>query len=358
MAAREATVPATTPREIHPWVAEQERRVRFGVFSGPLSDWPALRSWVRDSERLGFDSFWIADHTMGFPVDCWTALTVVAVHTERLRLGSLVSCVYYRPAALLARMAADVDRMSGGRLVLGLGAGDIPDEFAQLGLPYPPFPARAAALAETVALVRGLWGAAPVTMAGGHARADHARLATRPVQIPHVPLLIAGGGERVTLRQVAAHADACNFGANGAAGGAWGLPEVRRKLAVLDAHCAAVGRSPAAVLRSHVSWAVLAETEAAVEAKLAARPNLAGAVEAAREPGLPRRLTVYYRIPSLEHVANITVAGTPAQLVAYYQALAGAGMRYFIVNVGSDPEALRLLGEAVMPHLRDAGRAA
>jgi alkanesulfonate monooxygenase SsuD/methylene tetrahydromethanopterin reductase-like flavin-dependent oxidoreductase (luciferase family) len=354
MAARERTVPATTPSGIHPWVAEQEGRVRFGVFGGPLADWPALRTWVRDSERLGFDSFWIADHPLLFSADCWTTLAALAVHTERLRLGSLVSCVYYRPAALLARIAADVDRLSGGRLVLGLGAGDIPGEFAQLGLTYPPFPARAAALAETVALVRGLWGEAPVTLRGEYVRAEGARLATRPVQAPHVPLLIAGGGERVTLRQVAEHADMCNFGANGAAGGAWGLPEVRRKLAALREHCAVVGRPPAAVLRSHVSWVVLAETEAAVEAKLATRADRAEMLEAPREPGLPRRLTSYYRFPSIEHVANIIVAGTPPQLVAYYRALAGAGMRYFIVSVGSDPEALRLLGEAVMPHVSDA----
>jgi alkanesulfonate monooxygenase SsuD/methylene tetrahydromethanopterin reductase-like flavin-dependent oxidoreductase (luciferase family) len=104
---------------------------------------------------------------MVYPVDCWTTLAALAVHTERLRLGSLVSCVYYRPAALLARMAADVDRLSGGRLVLGLGVGDIPHEFAQLGLTEPPFPERAAALAETIALVRGLWDEAPVTLRGG-----------------------------------------------------------------------------------------------------------------------------------------------------------------------------------------------
>jgi alkanesulfonate monooxygenase SsuD/methylene tetrahydromethanopterin reductase-like flavin-dependent oxidoreductase (luciferase family) len=144
-----AAVPATTPRAIHPWVAEQARRVRFGVYNGPLADWPALRVWAQDVERLGFDSLWIGDHTTFYPVDCWTTLAAVAVHTERLRLGPLVSCVYYRPPALLARMAADVDRLSGGRLVLGLGIGDIPKEFQQLGLAEPPFPERAAALTET-----------------------------------------------------------------------------------------------------------------------------------------------------------------------------------------------------------------
>src|SRR5262249_33173194 len=117
----------------------------------------------------------------------------------------------------------------------GLGAGDFHKEFAQLGLADPPFRERAAALSETITLVRRLWTGAPATLHGVHVRADDARLATCPVQVPHVPLLLAGGGERVTLRQVAAHADACNFGPSDATGAAWGLPEVRRKLAALDA---------------------------------------------------------------------------------------------------------------------------
>jgi alkanesulfonate monooxygenase SsuD/methylene tetrahydromethanopterin reductase-like flavin-dependent oxidoreductase (luciferase family) len=176
------------------------------------------------------------------------------------------------------------------------------------------------------------------------------------VQTPHVPLLIAGGGERITLRQVAEHADMCNFGPNGATGSAWGLPEVRRKLAALDAHCAAVGRPSEAVLRSHIAWVVVAETEAAVEAALAARPNRADMVEAPREPGLPRRLTAYYRSPSIEHVANVTVAGTPPQLVAYYRALIAAGLRYFVVSPSGDPETVRLMADAVVPQLVSAER--
>jgi len=348
----EVALPATTPRAVHPWVAEQARRIRFGIGTGPTSSWSDLRAWVQTIERLGFDSFWLGDHPMG-GADCWTTLAALAAHTERLRLGPLVSCVYYRPAGLLARQAADVDRLSRGRLVLGLGAGDIPHEFAQLGLAYPPFRERATALAETIALVRGLWAAdgAPVTLRGAHVRAEAARLGSRPVQMPHVPLLIAGGGERITLRQVAEHADACNFGPNGATGSAWDLPDVQRKLAALDAHCAAVGRPPAAVLRSHIAWVVLRETDAAVEAALAARPNRADMREAAGEPTLPRRLTAYYRLPSLEHVANVTVAGTPRQLVAYYRALIAAGVRYFVVVPYGDSETVRLLAEAVAPHL-------
>jgi alkanesulfonate monooxygenase SsuD/methylene tetrahydromethanopterin reductase-like flavin-dependent oxidoreductase (luciferase family) len=353
MAAGATTVPTTTPRAVHPWVAEGARRVRFGVFSGPTADWPALRAWAQAAERLGFDSLWLSDHPMLQPVDCWTALAALAVHTERLRLGPLVSCVYYRPPALLARMAADVDRLSSGRLVLGLGAGDIAAEFAQLGVTAPPFATRAAAVAETVTLVRGLWGETPVTLEGTYVRAAAARLATRPVQRPHVPLLIAGGGERVTLRQVAAHADMCNFGPSDGTGRAWGLAEVRRKLAAVERHCADLGRPAAAVLRSHLGAVVLGETEAAVEAKLAAQPGRAALVEAERGAGRPRRLTAHQRLPSGEEVARVTVAGTPPQLLAHYRDLVAAGMRYFIARCGQDEETLRLLAEAVLPGLNE-----
>jgi alkanesulfonate monooxygenase SsuD/methylene tetrahydromethanopterin reductase-like flavin-dependent oxidoreductase (luciferase family) len=349
MAARPATVPASTPREIHPWVAEGAQRIRFGVFGGPSTEWSALLAWVQTIERLGFDSFWLGDHTMDSAGDCWTTLAALATHTSRLRLGPLVSCIYYRPPALLARQAADVDRLSGGRLVLGLGIGDIPQEFKQLGLGEPPLRERAVAMAETIALVRGLWSGQPVTLHGRFVRATDARLGTCPVQQPHVPLLIAGGGERVTLRQVAEHADVCNFGPSGAMGSAWELTDVRRKLAALRRHCEDVGRPAAAVLRSYICPVAAGETEAAVAAKLAARADADQLSEAEPEPGMPRQFTTRYRRPGAEHIAHRFVAGTPPQLVAYYQALVAAGMRYFIVS--GDGETLRLLAEEVIPHL-------
>jgi alkanesulfonate monooxygenase SsuD/methylene tetrahydromethanopterin reductase-like flavin-dependent oxidoreductase (luciferase family) len=344
-------VPASTPSAIHPWVAEGRQRVRFGLYNGPRADWAALRAWAQHAETLGFDSLWIADHTMHSPADCWTTLAVLAAGTTRIRLGSLVSCIYYRPPALLARVAADVDRLSGGRLTLGVGVGDIPKEFQQLGLPEPPFRARAQALAETIALVRGLWSEEPATLHGTYVHADDAHLATRPVQQPHVPLLIAGGGERITLRQVAEHADMCNFGPNGAAGSAWGLDEVRRKLAALRRHCAAVGRPYDAVLRSHWGSVLVGATDDAVEALLAALSARTRLTELPQEPGLPRHFTTHYTVPSVEDVAYVITAGTPAQLVAYYRALVQAGMQYFIVPLGNDPETVRLFAEQVVPQV-------
>jgi alkanesulfonate monooxygenase SsuD/methylene tetrahydromethanopterin reductase-like flavin-dependent oxidoreductase (luciferase family) len=288
---------------------------------------------------------------MLLPADAWTTLAAVAVTVPRLRLGTGVSCIYYRPPALLARMAADVDRFSGGRLVLGLGVGDLPKEFQQLGLAEPPFRTRAAAMAETIEFLRGVWSEARMTMHGSYVHAEDAALASRPVQQPYVPLLIGGGGERVTLRQVAQYADMCNFGPTAGMGSAWGVAEVRRKLAALEQHCADLGRPYEAVLRSHVSSPTIAATEEAVEAKLATRADRATMTEDDREPGRPRQFTTHYRYPTVEHFTYKVTAGTPAQMVAYYRDLIDAGMQYFIVGCGQDAEVLRVLAEEVIPHL-------
>jgi alkanesulfonate monooxygenase SsuD/methylene tetrahydromethanopterin reductase-like flavin-dependent oxidoreductase (luciferase family) len=321
---------AAPPPGVHPWVAEQDRRVRFGV--GPQrADWPALRDWVGHLEALGFDSFWVQDHP-STSTDCWTTLAALAVATSTIRLGTSVSCVYYRSPWLLARQAADVDRLSGGRLVLGLGIGDRPEEFRQAGVEWPPTAARQRALDETVHIVRGLWRGEPFTYAGEHFRVEEARQVWGPVQQPYVPLLIAGGGERGTLRQVAAHADMCNFGGHEHTGTARTLDDVRRKLGALRRHCAAAGRPPEAILRSHIALPlILAPTPEALRAKLDALP--APTRESRNRGGL--------------------VAGTPGEAVAYYRELVAAGMRYFIAATG-DRETVDLLAEHVMPALAPA----
>lgn len=301
---------ASPPRGIHPWVAAGQGQVRFGIAHGPqLSPamaWPALIAFVRDAEALGFDSFWLGDHPTYLP-ECWTGLALLAGQTAAIRLGTLVSCVAYRPIGLLARLARDVDDASGGRLVLGLGAGDDAAEFARLGLAWGTLAARQAALEAGSIALRGLLG-------------DNSP----------IPILIAGGGERVTLRQVAQYADMANFGAHPHVGSAFSGDDVRRKLAALRDHCAALGRPYEAILRSH--WAgpvVVAPSAAAVRAKLD------------RLPG-----------PLLAAFQSSMIAGTPDEVSATYRALIAAGMQYCIaVIVGDDRETLQLLAEQVRPAL-------
>jgi len=325
------TAAATLLASPHPWVAAGDGAVRFAIAYGPRADWAEVRDFVQLVEALGFDSYWTMDHpASGF--DAWSCLSALAAVTTRIRLGPLVSCVFYRSPAMLARLAADVDRVSGGRLVLGLGGGNHAREFAKLGLPFPSTTERLAAVAETVQVIRGLWGEEPFTVAGEQGQGDPGPVRPGPIQQPRVPVLIAGGGEKVTLRQVAAFADASNFSPHAMAGSAYGAEDVQRKLAALRGHCDTLGRPYAAILRTQVVVpVVLAATPSALAAKLAVIPETV------------RR-----------GYASSTLSGLPEDAVAYYQRLVGAGLNYFIAGIyGNDTETVRLLVEQVVPALHD-----
>jgi alkanesulfonate monooxygenase SsuD/methylene tetrahydromethanopterin reductase-like flavin-dependent oxidoreductase (luciferase family) len=134
-------------RRDHPWVQNQRREPRFGLAWAPFPDpdWATGRDLVQMAEALGYDSYWCMDHPT-HAVDCWTRLAALATCTRTIRLGPLVSCVHFRSPAMLARVAADVDRLGDGRLVLGVGIGDLPWEFERLGLPFAETSVRQAAL--------------------------------------------------------------------------------------------------------------------------------------------------------------------------------------------------------------------
>src|SRR5262249_42980805 len=156
------TTLAAAGRPIHPWVAEGQKTIRFGVsLVDPRADWAAYIKKVQQAEVLGFDTIWVPDHPALY-ADCWTTLAALAVQTQTIRLG-LVNCVPFRNPALLARLAADVDRLSNGRLVLGLGIGDDEQEAAQLGFSFPHPRERQQALEEAVQIILGLWGPTPFT---------------------------------------------------------------------------------------------------------------------------------------------------------------------------------------------------
>ncbi len=324
-------------RPTHPWVTAGGGTVRFGVAQlTPLVDWSAYLRVVEAAEALGFDSYWTYDHpTFGF--DCWTTLAAVAAVTRTIRVGTLTTCIYYRNPAVFARMAADVDRISQGRLVLGLGIGDDPNEFAQLGLAVPPVPTRQQALEEVVQIVQGLWSAPTFSLQGAHFQVAGASAAPGPLQQPHVPLLIAGGGERVTLRQVAQYADVSNMVASPLAGSAFTPEDVRRKYAILHRECEAVGRPYESILRTYLDLPViLGETREAVDAKVATMP------------------------PPLRALFQTSLlAVTVDEAIAHYQGLVAAGVQYFMATLwGHDLETLRLLAERVIPAVNGAGATA
>ncbi len=315
-------------RPAHPWVAAGRDKIRFAIGGGAFPEWSQRLEFVQQAEELGFDAVWANDHPTRI-IDCWTTLAALATGTKTIRLLSFVSCIYYHSPAMIARMATDVDRLSNGRLVLGIGIGDDTEEFAQLDIRFPSTRERQAALEEAIAIIRGLWGTAPFTYHGKHFQVTNAQISPPPVQQPYVPLLLAGGGEHVTLKQVARFADMSNFGAHEWTGSAFALEDVQRKYQALRRHCEAVGRPYDSVLRSYFTpLLVLAATQSAVESKMSG-----------------------IRLNPKERYTPFV--GTPRAAIAHYQALIDAGAQYFLANVsGNDIETKRLLAEQVLPELR------
>jgi len=312
---------------VHPWASGGAQRVRFGILVTRQS-WPVMHDLAQMAEGLGFDSFWRTDHPM-VGHDGWTTLAALAAVTRTIRLGTQVSCVAYRSPVLLARMAADIDAISHGRLVLGLGSGDMPREFQQLGLAYPTIQERQAALEEAIRIIRPLVRGETVTFAGYH-RADGAVLRPPPVQQPYIPLLIGGGGERTTLRYVAQYADMSSMAGASWAGGAYTPTDAGHKFQVLQRRCEEAGRPYGSILRSTVfSPLILAETPAAIQAKL---------------DQFPKTL--------LASMEQTVVATTPGEAIKRIQALVDVGFQYFVCTIsGNDVETLTLLAQQVIPNM-------
>ena len=315
----------------HPWVEDSGGDVRFGVANGPRGDWSALSEFVAALEELDFDSFWSSDHPVP-SAGCWTTLAGLAATTKRIRLGSLVACIYYQNPVVLARTALDIDVMSGGRLVVGLGIGDIEREFSQMGIPWRSTPERQQALDEAIGLLRQLWGETPTPPAQKHFAVSAPPLPPGPAQHPRIPLLIAGGGEKVTLRQVAQHADASNFGEHAYTGGVQGEEAIGRRIAVLGQHCQTFVRPVESVLRTHTTYPLVIAASAA---------DVADKIE--------RFLPHWVR----DITRDTIVAGTPADVIDHFERLVRAGLQYFIAFVyGNDLETIRLLAEEVVPEVR------
>jgi alkanesulfonate monooxygenase SsuD/methylene tetrahydromethanopterin reductase-like flavin-dependent oxidoreductase (luciferase family) len=318
----------------HPWVAEAAQGPRFGLLFGGMPDWSAFQDWVQTVEALGFDSLWAADHPLLSASSSWTTLGALAEVTRTVRLGTLVSCASYRHPVVLARDASEVDRISGGRVVIGLGSGDAPEEFRQMGLVCPSIQERQAVLEEVLQIVTALLRGETVTHSGKYFQIHGARIPLTGVQQPRVPILVAGGGPRTTLRLVAQYADACNLGAASWAGSGFTVEDNRNKLAILDRHCADAARSAESVLRTCVGGILfLAETDEAARVKLGQLP--------------PWVIAGSEGLPGLE---QLVFAGTPEQAVAHMSGLVAAGFQYLICRVfESDSETLQLLAKRVVP---------
>jgi F420-dependent oxidoreductase-like protein len=217
----------------------------------PGRSWVEVVDLVRHVEILGWRGAYVCDHFMPYDADGrpvngamlegWTTLAALAGRTERLRLGTLVLGCTYRHPAVVANMAATLDHATGGRFVLGLGAGGQVNEHAAYGLALPPVGKRLDAFAEACAVIRSLLREPRTTLHGDHYQLSDAPCDPKPVQTP-LPLLIGGGGERRTLRIAAEFGDEWHV---------WATPnEFRHKSNVLDRHCADLGRDPSTIKRA------------------------------------------------------------------------------------------------------------
>jgi len=233
-------------------------RPSFGIMTAPMQvDYhDMLRVWREADTLEAIEHAWLFDHLMpigGDPdgpiLEGWTLLSALAAQTRRLRLGLLVTSNRFRPPAVLAKIAATVDVVSGGRLEFGIGAGSRPShplarrEYDAHGLPFHDAAHAVASLAEACTVIRRLWTATePFDFAGTHVQLTGAFGNPKPVQRPHPPILI-GGRSAATLRVVAEHADRWNI-----PGG--DIDDVRARSALLDRYCAEIGRDPASITRS------------------------------------------------------------------------------------------------------------
>lgn len=256
----------------------------------------------------GFTTLWLEDHFQWDGaidnLECLSTLIYLAAAYPRFKVGTLVLGQSYRNPALVAKMAANIQILSGGRMILGLGAGWKEDEYRAYGYPFPPTRVRMAQLEEAVQVIRALWTQQPATFEGRYYQIHDAYCAPRPS--PAIPLLIGGGGEQRTLSIVARNADWWNFNSVPA-------PEYARKLAILKQHCERVGRDPATIKLTYLSTLSVAEDPARVQRSSQKHFIAGSADEVAREIEQFHAIGVshfMFRIPDLttlehfsEHVA-------------------------------------------------------
>jgi F420-dependent oxidoreductase-like protein len=233
----------------------------------PVEAYETMTRVAQAADELGFTSAWLVDHFHTIPrpsqeitFECWTTTAAVARDTRRIRIGQLVTCNGYRNPALLAKMASTVDVLSHGRLNFGIGAGWHEHEYRGYGYEYPDAPTRLRYLREAVQVIRAMWTQEEASFEGKYYQLHGAINQPKGVQKPHIPMLIGGSGEQVTLKLVAQYGDACNVNGD--------LATIQRKFAILKQHCETVGRDYESIHRTITGFCSIGETDEQAWAKV------------------------------------------------------------------------------------------
>lgn len=235
-------------------------KMELAGIDGAENKWNKAVEIAVMAEELGFDSIWVYDHFHNVPApaheavfECWTTMAAISQRTSRIRLGQMVGCNSYRNPGLLAKITSTVDVISGGRLDWGIGAGWYENEYRGYGYDFKKPSDRIGMLKETVEIVKSMWSNAETTYDGKYYKLDRANCDPKPLQKPLPPVWIGGGGEKVTLRVVAEHADVSNFGSS--------VDEFIHKREILKGHCAAIGRDEDTIRKTISSEVFIRETE-------------------------------------------------------------------------------------------------
>ena len=294
----------------------------------PIEAYETMTQIAQEAEELGFASVWLFDHVHSTvsaqPMtramfECWTSTAALARDTTRIRIGQMTTCNSFRNPALLAKMASTVDILSHGRLILGIGAGWYEQEYLAYGYAFPDAATRLRQLREALQIIQAMWTEETASFTGKYFQVHGAINQPKGVQKPHIPLVIAGKGEQVTLKLVARYGDACNF--------THPTPEeMERKFALIQQYCEAIGRDHREIRRTIYVNAFIGETDAEAVAKASKAPSKL----------------------SLEQMRLRGLVGTPATIRQRLQELEQSGVQEIIVFMRdvTNKEVLHLLAQA------------
>ena len=299
-------------------------------------EFDVIKRVALECERLGYDSVWMFDHL--YPYDgpaegpcyeIWTTLSTLAGVTSKMRLGTLVLCNSFRYPSIVAKMTSTLDRISGGRMEIGIGAGWLKTEFDAFGIPFSDAAARIESLREGIQIIKSMWTQEKTTYKGKYYSVDSVINNPRPVQKLHPPLWV-GGTLPAVMKIAAEYADGWNIGfypSNTPTG-------FRRKVKALDRYCQELGRDPKELRKSWHGEIVMGETQAEVEEKVARlKPSSM----------------------SLDEYKVARIIGTPDECFEQMQQYVDEGASYFMLKFAEVEklDSLRLFAERILTRLKN-----
>ncbi|MFW9788105.1 MAG: LLM class F420-dependent oxidoreductase [Candidatus Thorarchaeota archaeon] len=314
---------------------------KFGIHFEPLFgfDYKTIERITLYAEKLGYHSVWTCDHffkdsdaVATNSLEAWTLLTALATKTSKMQLGVLVTGNSYRHPALLAKIAATLDMISDGRLILGIGAGWKEEEYRAYGYRFPPLRERMDRLEEALQVILALWTQERASFEGEYYKLNDAVFAPKPIQKPHPPILIGGHGEKRTLRMVAKYGNMSNFSP-------WGTDRLEPLLMALKQHCKDVGRNYDEITKSFLGYCYITDDEDEIlkfNQKRANEQDISMEQYLAKQSSLPGAW-----------------AGSPEEIILQYDHLIKMGFTHFqmLFPYGKELEMSKRFAELVIAQI-------